>query len=81
MSDIEQTVSSTRESPKLPPDGTRVRAMTYDSAEYNTEAEEVTGVLTTSPSPFGTPQCWINGIQVDPHTIEPIDDTDSTDKD
>lgn len=56
--------------PTIPPDGSRVTAMTYGSMEHDTEPEKVAGVITTHPSPFGTPQCWVNGVQVDPRTIE-----------
>lgn len=57
---------------RLPPDGTRVVAMTYPSEEYDRPAEEVCGVLTTRPSPFGPPpQCWVGGVQVDPATVRP----------
>lgn len=60
--------------PKLPSDGTRVTAMTYDSLEYDREAEEVSGVLTTRPSPFGGMQCWVNNVQVDPATVRTSED-------
>lgn len=56
---------------ELPPDGTRVKAMTYESIEYDREAEEVTGTLTTHPSPFGT-KCYVNGVIVDPDTVIPV---------
>jgi hypothetical protein len=60
---------------KLPADGTRVRAMTYESIEYDREAEEVEGVLYTIPSPFGPPpNCWVNGLGVDPATVRPADE-------
>lgn len=54
---------------ELPPDGTRVRAMTYDSIEYDREPKEVVGTLATRPSPFGGKQCWVSGVQVDPETV------------
>ena len=61
--------------PELPEDGVLVRAQTYDSIEYDREPEEVTGPLLTRPSPFGPPpQCWVNGVQVDPETVRPVGD-------
>jgi hypothetical protein len=64
---IEATV---RLLPGLPPDGSPVEAMTYASLEYYRDPEKVTGVLSTRLSPFGyPPQCWVNGVQVDPATV------------
>jgi hypothetical protein len=58
--------------PELPPDGSHVEAMTYESIEYDREAEKVRGVLRTRSSPFdGPPQCWVDGVQVDPATVRP----------
>lgn len=55
----------------LPENGTQVTAKTFESVEYDTEPEEVTGVLQTKPSPFGgLPQCWVGGRQVDPRTVQ-----------
>ncbi len=43
--------------------------MTYPSLEYEREEEEVKGILTTLPSPFGVPQCWVNDVQVNPDSV------------
>lgn len=59
--------------------GIKVTAMTYPSIEYDTEPEEVNGILFTKDSPFGGEQCWVNGIQVDPATIKAIDEDDEDD--
>lgn len=57
----------------LPPDGTRVRAVTIPSIEYDREAEEVEGILYTIPSPFGPPpNCWVEGFGVDPATVRAV---------
>ena len=54
----------------LPEDGTVVRAMRYESMEYDRAPYEVTGRLLTRPSPFGPPpQCWVDGVQVESKTI------------
>jgi len=56
----------------LPQAGSQVEALTYPSLEYDREAESVTGLLVTKLSPFeGPPQCWVNGVQVDPETVRP----------
>lgn len=55
---------------KMPPDGATVTAMTYENIEYDREPEEVTGTLTTKPSPFGPPpKCYVDGRVVDPSTV------------
>ncbi len=57
----------------LPPDGTRVRAVTIPSIEYDREAEEIEGILTTVPSPFTpTPNCYVDGLGVDEATVQAI---------
>jgi hypothetical protein len=48
--------------------------MTYESIEYDRPPEKVTGTLKTRPSPFGGKQCWINGTQVNPATVRPVED-------
>lgn len=61
------------QTPKLPKDGTKVRGFTYASIEYDRSPIEVTGTFLTTPSPFGDPpQCWIDGVQVDPSTVKLI---------
>lgn len=63
----------------LPDDGTRVTAMTYASDEYDRPAERVTGELHTRPVPaLGYTQCWVDGVQVDPDTVRPAEDTSDT---
>jgi hypothetical protein len=58
---------------RLPEPGAMVTAMTYPSLEYNRQAQEVDGVLSTRPSPFGgPPQCWVDGVQVDPASVRAI---------
>lgn len=52
----------------LPDDGNEVTATTYESIEYDREAREITGTLSTGPSPFGT-KCWVDGVAVDPDTV------------
>lgn len=66
MSRLQKTTNT-----DLPEDGTKVKAMTYDSIEYDREAKEVTGTLTTRPSPFGT-QCFVDGVQVNSDTVSPL---------
>ena len=62
----------------LPEDGTVVRAMRYESMEYDRAPYEVTGRLLTRPSPFGPPpQCWVDGVQVDPSSIQAVQAADS----
>ena len=59
-------------SSKIPGSGSQVVAMTYQSDEYEEESYEVTGVLSTRPSPFGDiPQCFVGDIQVDPASVHP----------
>jgi hypothetical protein len=59
----------------LPPDGSSVTAMTYESISNDTMPQMVTGELTTRESPFGPPpQCWIGNIQVDPATVKLVSD-------
>lgn len=60
----------------LPPNGTKVVAMTYPSIEYEREAKEVTGILHSVETPLTKgldtlPQCWVEGVQVDPDTVRP----------
>ncbi len=58
---------------ELPPDGTRVRATAYGSIEYDREEQEVEGELFTVRSPWGPPpNCWVNGLGVDPATVRAI---------
>lgn len=48
--------------------------MTYASIDYDAEPEQVTGVLATRKSPFGgLPQCWVDGVPVDPDTVEIVE--------
>lgn len=62
---------------KLPPDGTEVSATTIPSIEYDREAEEITGTLYTVPSPFGPPpNCYVDGIGVEPESVRPIRSAD-----
>ena len=76
MSKIDETENITENeteinTPKLPKDGTKVRGFTYASIEYDRPPTEVTGTFLTTPSPFGDPpQCWIDGVQVDPSTVK-----------
>ena len=66
---------SDTEKKRVPPsDGRKVKAMTYTSLEYDREPEEITGKLTTQPSPFGGLQCWIDGVQVNPESIRTIEE-------
>jgi hypothetical protein len=60
----------------LPDDGARVTATTYASDEYDRPAVRVTGVLATRPvESLGYIQCWVDGVQVDPATVRPAEDT------
>lgn len=58
---------------QLPPNGTKVTAMTYASLEYDREAEEVTGILVSEPGPFGI-QCEVDEVSVDPTTVRAVTD-------
>ncbi len=59
--------------PGLPESGTRVEAVTLPSDEYDRGAEKLVGVLHTRPSPFGPPpNCYVNGIGVDPATVKQV---------
>ncbi len=63
---------------QLPEPGMQVTGMTYESTEYNRGAYEISGILTTRPSPFdGPPQCWVDGVQVDPATIRALPRSDT----
>ena len=56
---------------KLPDDGSAVHAKTYPSLEYDLPARPVKGKLTTRFVPvFAYEQCWVDGVQVDPATVE-----------
>lgn len=57
---------------ELPPEGSKVRALTHDSPEHDREPQRVTGVLHTRPSPFGGVQCYVGRVQVDPDTVRPL---------
>lgn len=48
--------------------------MTYESIEYDTPAKKVRGRLETREVPaLGYTQTWIDGVQVDPDTVELLD--------
>ena len=56
---------------QLPEEGAQVSAITYASLEYNRTSREVSGKLTFHKSPFGgLPQCFVDGLQVDPTTVK-----------
>ena len=60
---------------ELPADGTRVEAICLESIEYDREAHRVSGKLRTVPSPFGPPpNCWVDDMPVDPHTVHAVDE-------
>lgn len=62
---------------ELPEDGTRVRAKTYASDEYDRSAEEVVGELATRRVEWlNRTQCYVDGTQVDPDTVRAVVDDD-----
>lgn len=59
----------------LPENGTRVKATTLPSLEYDEEPEEIEGILTKIGSPFsGTPNCWVGSKEVDPSSVQAMRD-------
>lgn len=69
---------------KLPSDGTRVKAQTYANTSDDEPSREVQGKLSTRSTPLREaqdlgPQCWVDGIQVDPETVEVLHEKPSKD--
>ena len=65
---------------KLPPDGTRVSAVTIESVEYDRPASRVVGVLTTVPSPFTRePNCYVDGVGVEYDSVKTDGEPDAED--
>ncbi len=60
----------------LPADGAHVRGMTYESISDDLSPRRMEGRLRTRPSPFGGRQCWIGPVQVDPETVELVEDSE-----
>lgn len=56
---------------ELPPEGTKVKAITLPSYEYESESREIEGILFTNPTPLSkTPNCYVDGISVDPKSVK-----------
>ncbi len=63
----------------LPQDGYRVKATTLPSLEYDREPEEIEGILYTVKSPFDEPpNCYVDGIGVDPASVRVMEDQDDS---
>ncbi len=59
---------------RLPVDGSKVVAKTYASIEYDRPSQRVVGDLRTRyVQSLSYTQCWVNGVQVDPDTVELAD--------
>ncbi len=75
MKEIPEPLDTNSQSTQLPPDGSKVRAKTLPSLEYDTEAQDIEGVLSTIGSPFSPiPNCWVSGKEVDPESVTLIED-------
>lgn len=58
----------------LPPDGTKVVALTVANEDEEVPAREVRGVLTTHPVPaLDYVQCRVDGVPVDADTVRPAE--------
>ena len=63
----------------LPPDGSRVAAMTYESPDNNLPSRHVEGRLTSRyVSSLRYTQCLVDGMPVDPDTIRPLPSRNAT---